>query len=62
METVRHSRLMADIIISKIYRLPLFSWGEGDLTRQGGVRYAYLEAVRAADNGSVEQLLKFARS
>lgn len=57
----RHSRLMADIIINKVYKLPLFSWGEGDLVHQGGVRSTYLIAVKAADNENFEQLLEFAR-
>ena len=58
----RHSRLMADIIINKIYGLRLFSWGTGDLVRQGDARSLYLNAVRAADNGDFELLLRFARS
>lgn len=58
----RHSRLMADVIINNIYKLELFSWGAGDLVLQGHTRKSYLKAVKAADNESFEQLLKFARS
>ncbi|MEX0610434.1 MAG: mobile mystery protein B [Balneolaceae bacterium] len=58
----RHSRLMADIIISTVYKMPLFSWGTDDLVNEGKVRSNYLKAVRAADNGDFELLLKFARS
>ncbi|MEX2347963.1 MAG: mobile mystery protein B [Balneolaceae bacterium] len=58
----RHSRLMADIIISMMYKMPLFSWGTDDLVHEGKVRSNYLKAVRAADNGDFELLLKFARS
>ena len=58
----RHSRLMADVIINKIYKLPLFSWGTGDLVYRGNVRNAYLKAVKEADNENYEQLLEFARS
>jgi Fic-DOC domain mobile mystery protein B len=57
----RHSRLMADVIINKVYKLPLFSWGAGDLVHQSNVRSAYLKAVKAADNENFEQLLEFAR-
>ena len=58
----RHSRLMADVIISKIYKMALFSWGTNDLVHQGRFRSNYLESLRAADKGNFELLLKFARS
>jgi Fic-DOC domain mobile mystery protein B len=58
----RHSRLMADIIIEKIYRHPVFSWGAANLSSQGDVRAAYLKAVKAADQGDYGLLLAFARS
>ncbi|MFK8056026.1 MAG: mobile mystery protein B [Saprospiraceae bacterium] len=58
----RHSRLMADIIINKIYDLPLFSWGAGDLVQQSDTRSLYLKAVKAGDNDNFKPLLTFARS
>jgi len=58
----RHSRLMADIIIEKIYRQPVFSWGAANLSSEGEVRAAYLKAVKAADQGDYSLLLAFARS
>jgi Fic-DOC domain mobile mystery protein B len=58
----RHSRLMADIIIEKIYKLPLFSWGEDSLSKETDSRKAYLKAVKAADNGDFSLLIDFARS
>ena len=58
----RHSRLMADIIISEVDKNPLISWGSNDLVRQGTTRAAYLNAVRAADIGDFTLLLAFARS
>lgn len=58
----RHSRLMADAIISMVYKMPLFSWGADDLVQEGKARANYLKAVRAADNGDFELLLRFARS
>lgn len=58
----RHSRLLADIIISKVYKLPLFSWGAADLVQDGNVRHKYLRAVKAADNNDFEPLFLFARS
>jgi Fic-DOC domain mobile mystery protein B len=58
----RHSRLMADIIIEKIFGLQVFTWGAGNLTKQGDIRHEYLEAVKAADHGDIKPLIKFARS
>src|SRR5690606_29086915 len=47
----RHSRLIADIIIDKIFKKPVFSWGAADLVAQGDTRSAYLSAIRSADAG-----------
>jgi Fic-DOC domain mobile mystery protein B len=58
----RHSRLMADIIIEKIYKLPVFTWGAANLSNEDDARAAYLRAIKAADNGDYSQLLAFARS
>ena len=58
----RHSRLMADVLIDKIYKLPVFSWGAGNLVKQSDTRTNYLNAVRAADKNNFEPLLAFARS
>lgn len=58
----RHSRLMADIIINKIYNRDMFSWGESDLAKQGDSRANYLEAIREADKGDFKKLLEFSRS
>jgi Fic-DOC domain mobile mystery protein B len=58
----RHSRLMADIIIEKIFKRPVFSWGASTLLAEGGSRAAYLKALKSADNGDYSLLLAFARS
>lgn len=58
----RHSRLMADVLIEKLFHLPVFSWGSGNLVKQNDSRSAYLNAVKAADKGDFELLLQFARS
>ena len=58
----RHSRLMADIIIEKIYKLPHYTWGSGHLIKQGDIRTIYLNAIRAADKGDIFPLIQFARS
>ena len=58
----RHSRLMADIIINKLFGLPMFSWGTASPDKGGVVRQDYLAAVKKADEGDVLLLIKFARS
>ena len=58
----RHSRLMADIIIDKIFKLSIFSWGAEDLVKESKTRTKYLEAIREADNNNYEPLVYFARS
>ncbi len=58
----RHSRLMADIIIDKIFKRPVFTWGMDNLVQQGDARLDYLAAVRSADAGNIDLLKAFARS
>lgn len=58
----RHSRLMADIIIGKIYKQPVFTWGASIQTHVGDARAVYLRAVKAADHGDFSLLIDFARS
>jgi hypothetical protein len=53
---------MADIIIEKIFELPIFSWGADSLSNETDSRKAYLKAVKAADNGDFSLLIDFARS
>jgi Fic-DOC domain mobile mystery protein B len=57
----RHSRLMADILVSHGFGLPHFSWGGLDLTPQGVARSTYLNALREADENNYIPLIKFAR-
>lgn len=58
----RHSRLMADIIIEKLFQQPVFTWGGANLVKHGDPRAAYLAAVKAADAGDIHPLVVFARS
>ena len=58
----RHSWLLADIIIEKIYKQPVFSWGAANLSDEGDTRKSYLKAVKTADRGDYSLLLAFARS
>ena len=58
----RHSRLIADIVIEKIFKQPVFTWGATGLTKPGEQRVAYLKSVKAADAGNIQPLISFARS
>jgi Fic-DOC domain mobile mystery protein B len=58
----RHSRLMADMIIEKIFDRPVFTWGAGNLSKENKNRKQYLDALKLADVGNYEALLLFARS
>lgn len=57
----RHSRLMADVIISHIFNKPVFSWGSEDLVKHGEVRKKYINVIQEADKGNIKSLLEFAR-
>ena len=58
----RHSRLMADIVIEKIFKQPVYTWGAANLVKQGDTRIAYLNAIKAADKGDIQHLINFARA
>lgn len=59
----RHSRLMGDLIIEKIFGEPVFTWGsKNDLAKRGKEREEYLIAVKAADAHDIDPLLSFARN
>lgn len=58
----RHSRLMGDIIIEKLFGQKPFPWGAANLSKANDTRSAYLKAVKQADQGNYQPLLDFARS
>jgi Fic-DOC domain mobile mystery protein B len=58
----RHSRLMADIIIEKLFHKKSFSWGADNLSKESNTRKEYLKAVKEADNNKYQPLLDFANS
>ena len=58
----RHSRLIADILISKGFGKTYFSWGSVNLTKEGEARRKYMEALKAADQNDFKLLIEFARS
>ncbi|MCZ7556089.1 MAG: mobile mystery protein B [Bacteroidia bacterium] len=58
----RHARLMADILAARVLGERVFTWGSSTLRETGAARSAYIAALRAADNGDIQPLLRFARS
>lgn len=59
----RHSRLMADILISNVLGGTLFSWGgHQGLVSKGKARRNYISAIRAGDQGDIIPLIEFARN
>lgn len=58
----RHSRMMGDLIIEKIFGRPVFTWGaNSNLAMPGDTRGEYLSAVKTADRNDINPLLEFAR-
>ena len=58
----RHARVMADLILEKVFNATPFSWGRTNLTKTGDVRARYISALKRADEHDYGALLKFARS
>ena len=58
----RHSRLMADLIMEKLYDSNFFSWGSSNLVKATETRSNYIQAVKKADNNDIEPLISFAKS
>lgn len=59
----RHARLVADLLALRLGR-PRLTWGSGltPAMTMKKVRDQYLLALRAADQGQVQDLIRFARS
>lgn len=58
----RHARLMADLILEKIFKKPAFTWGSTSLIKQGESRKRYIESLKAADDHDYSLLMEFVRS
>lgn len=54
---------MADIIMEKIFKLTLFTWGrnQGSVAKEQ-IRKEYINSVRAADKNNYQLLLNFSQS
>jgi Fic-DOC domain mobile mystery protein B len=58
----RHSRLMADLIMEKLYGEKIFSWGSANLVKATEARIEYIKAVKKADQQDLLPLIVFAKS
>lgn len=58
----RHSRLIADVLITHGLNKKIFSWSNSSLTKADKVRATYISALKEADHGNINPLLEFARS
>lgn len=56
----RHARIMADAMLERVYEVPAIDWAGGhDLQKINERRNAYIAALKAADQGHIDQLMKF---
>lgn len=58
----RHSRLIADIMISNVFNDEVYTWGNSSLVKADELRKNYILALRKADMGEVNMLIDFALS
>lgn len=58
----RHSRLMADLILEKLYQTKYFTWSSSNLIKANEIREKYIKALQQADNQNYEPLIEFAKS
>jgi len=58
----RHSRVVADLILEKIFGKPPFSWGGKNLVEATKTRQAYIQSLKDADDHDYSRLLSFVRS
>lgn len=56
----RHSRIIADAMLERVYGAQAIDWAGGyDLQKINDRRDAYIAALKAADQGDIDQLMKF---
>jgi Fic-DOC domain mobile mystery protein B len=57
----RHARLATNILLERNGQPP-FTWGSRSLTESSEIRREYIDALREADQGNIERLLRFVRT
>ena len=58
----RHARLMADLILEKLFTTEIFFWGGESLANHNKTRKEYIQALKMADEHDYSLLLEFVRS
>lgn len=58
----RHSRLMADLIMEKLFNENYFTWGNSNLIKANELREKYIKSLKEADNQDYKPLIEFAKS
>ena len=58
----RQARLMADLILEKLFATKVFSWGGESLANHNKIRKEYIKALKMADEHDYSLLLEFVRS
>ena len=58
----RHSRLIADLIITKLYNKSYFTWGRNNLVKTSRIRQTYINTLKEADSQNYLPLIAFAKS
>lgn len=58
----RHSRLITDLIVTKLYNANYFTWGRSNLVQANETRTDYIKALKEADNQNYKLLIEFAKS
>lgn len=58
----RHSRLMADLIMEKLFNEKFLSWGSTNLVNVTDIRKEYIAALKQADKHQIQALITFAKS
>ncbi len=57
----RLCRLLADLMLERIFKKPLFLWGDDNLRSDNDNRKEYIAALHEADDGSFDRLLRFVK-
>lgn len=57
----RHSRLMADLILETLTTQNAFNWNQNQMSQANNTRKKYIAALKTADQGSINDLLQFAK-
>ena len=57
----RHSRIMADTIMERVFGEAPFYWDQSELLNNDESRQNYIAAIRRADQGEIKPLIEFAK-